>query len=273
MLRWIAILFAAAAVCAQTGAPATAEGWLEQGKHQFAAKQLDEATQSFEQVLKLDPRNSEARVGLADVHLQRWLKARDEKERLRLYFQARNLLTGVLEQEPDNKKALRGIARLSYLGRSSAPGQDKDAWLDEARRWNLRLIEVDPQDPSGHFALGVLAWTKCVSPDGNSRAKAGMTGPEDGPIPDETIRSEYREACRPAVEEGTVQIEQAVALRPDEATYLRYLAQMLRMRADYADTPEAARPDLELARQMEAKAAKADNHPQPSVSHTGSTDR
>jgi|HubBroStandDraft_1064217.scaffolds.fasta_scaffold45609_1 tetratricopeptide (TPR) repeat protein len=273
MLRWIAMLFAAAAVCAQTGAPATAEGWLEQGKRQFAAKQLDEATQSFEQVLQLDPRNSEARVGLADVSLQRWLKARDAEERLRFYFQARNLLVGVLEQEPDNKKALRGIARLSYLGRSSAPGQDKDAWLDEARRWNLRLVEVDPQEPSGHFALGVLAWTKCVSPDGNSRGKAGMTGAEDGPIPDATVRSEYREACRPTVEEGTAQLEQAVALRPDEATYLRYLAQLLRMRADYADTPEAARPDLELARQMEAKAQKAVSSQPSAVSHSGSADR
>jgi len=273
MLRWIAILFAAAAVCAQTGAPATAEGWLEQGKRQVAAKQLEEAGQSFEQVLQLDPRNSEARVGLADVSLQHWLKARDAEERLRFYFQARNLLIGVLDQDPDNKLALRGIARLTYLGRSSVPGQDRAGWLDEARRWNLRLIDVDPQEPSAHFALGKLAWTKCVSPDGNSRAKAGMTGAEDAPIPDEAIRSEYREACRPTVEEGTAQLEQAVALRPDEAIYLRYLAQLLRMRADYADTPEAARPDLELARQMEARAKKAVSSQPSAFSHSGTADR
>jgi tetratricopeptide (TPR) repeat protein len=256
MLRWIAMLFAAAAVWAQTGAPATAEGWLEQGKRQVTAKQLDEAKQSFEQALQLDPHNNDARAALADVYERQWLTARDKDERLRLYFQARNLLTGILDQDPDNKKALRAIARLSFLGRDSAPGQDRAGWLDEARRWNLRLIEVDPQEPSGHFALGVLAWTKCISPDGNSRAKAGMTGTGDGPIPDEAIRGEYREVCRPTVEEGTAQLEQAVALRPDQETYMRYLAQLLRMRADYADTPEAARPDLELAKQMEVKAAK-----------------
>lgn len=171
-----------------------------------------------------------------------------------------------IEQDPDNQNALRRIARLTFLGRSSAPGQDAAGWLDEARRWNLRLIEVDPQEPGAHFALGVVAWTKCASLDGNSRGKAGMTGAEDGPIPEETIRREYREACRSSVEEGTAQLEEAVALRPGQETYIRYLAQLLRMRADYADTPEAARPDLEKARQMEAKAAKA-------VSHTGPADR
>jgi tetratricopeptide (TPR) repeat protein len=273
MLRWIAMFFGAVVICAQSASPTTADGWLEQGKRQFAAKELDEARQSFEQVLLLDQNNSDARMGLSDVYVQRWLKARAGEERLRLYYQARNLLTGVLEQDPDNKQALRRIARLSFLGRSSAPGQDQAGWLSEARRWNLRLAEVDPQEPSAHFALGVLAWTKCASPDGNARAKAGMTGTQDGPIPDATIRQEYAENCRPAVEEGTAQLEQAVALKAGDATYIRYLAQLLRMRADYADTPAAAQPDLERARQMEAKAEKTVSPQPPALSRTGSAER
>jgi hypothetical protein len=272
MLRWLAMLFAAAVLCAQSVTPATVEGWLEQGKHQVAAKQWDEAAQSFEQALLLDEHNREARLGLADVYQQRWLMARDEG-RMRFYFQARNLLTGVLDEDPDNKEALRRIAQLSFLGRSSAAGQDKAGWLEEARRWNLRLTEVDPQEPRAHFALGALAWTKCAGPDGNFRAKAGMTATQDGPIPEETIRHEYRENCRPTVEEGTAQLEQAVALRPADEKYMRYLAQLLRMRADYADTPAAARPDLELARQMEARAGKDVGRQRSVVSHPGSADR
>lgn len=247
-------LYAAAQSAAPAAPPQTAADWVEQGRREFAAKQFDQARESGSHALALDPDNTGAKLLLADADQQRWMRLRDEKERQKAYFQARNLLLDVLEHEPDNKKALRRIAQLSFLGRDGAPGQDAAGWLSEARRWNLRLIEVDPAESSGHFALGVLAWTECVAQDGNARSRAGLSGTADGPIPDEKIRDEFREACRTPVEEGAAQLKQAVALKPGDAMYMRYLALMLRFRSDYAASPEAARPDLDLAKQLESKA-------------------
>ena len=255
MFLWMATaLVSPSAAFAQAGSPTTVAELLAQGKRQLADKQYDDARQSCEQALAIDPNNVDVKLLLSDTDLQRWMRTRGGPDREKVYFEARNVLLSVLEREPDNKKALRRIAQLSFIGRDSAPGQDTAGWLSEARRWNLRLIEVDPNDSGAHFALGVLAWTKCAALDANLRSKAGMTATADGPISDEKIRTSFAEACRASVEEGTAQVKQALELKPGDAMYMRYLALMLRFRSDYAATPDAARPDIELAHQMESKA-------------------
>src|SRR5271157_6236701 len=150
MLRYFLLpVLVMGSVCAQTAsqpgaptaaaeAPSSTEDWTKKGQEQLKAGQFQEASQSFEEAVRLDGNNIEAKLGLASACVKLWVTGGKSPLAEESYFRARNTLLAVLDQEPENKKALASLARIA-LERATSLADRKalNEGLDEARAWNL----------------------------------------------------------------------------------------------------------------------------------------
>lgn len=245
----------------QPAAPAAASptaALVTKGQEQFKAKQYQEASQSYDEAIRLDPKNIEAKLGLANACIRLWATGGESAEAEKSYFRARNTLLDVLDQEPDNKKALAALSRMSLQRANSAADRKAlNEILDETRVWNLRLIALDPNDSGAHYALGVIAWTRCLSPEAQSHNLA-IVKRSDPDVPLEVqARLDYRAVCQGPVEEGIWHLNQALEIEKDSDAFMGYLGALYNMKASYEDSPEEAQRDRESSKEWTAKADAA----------------
>lgn len=241
----------------QPAAPTT-EDWVKKGQEQYKAKQYQEANLSFEEALRLDRKNIEAKLGLANACIRLWDTGGKSPASENNYFRARNTLLDVLDQEPDNKKALSALSRMSLeRANSTVDRKALNEMLDETRAWNLRLIAIDPNDVGSHYALGVIAWTRCLGPESQSH-NLTIVKRSDPDVPlDVQARLDYRAACQGPVEEGIWHLNQALELDKDSDAFMGYLGALYNMKASYEDSPEDAQHDRQSSKEWSAKAEVA----------------
>src|SRR5271157_4488491 len=207
LLPLLAIGSAFAQASSQPGTPAaaasSAEDWVKKGQEQYKAGQYQEATLSFEAAARLDRKSIEAKLGLANASMKLWVTGGGSPAAEGNYFRARNTLLDVLDQEPDNRKALSALSRMSLeRANSTADRKALNEMLDETRAWNLRLIAIDANDVGAHYALGVIAWTRCLGPESQSH-NLTIVKRTDPDVPlGVQARRDYRAACQEPVEEG-----------------------------------------------------------------------
>jgi hypothetical protein len=97
-----------------------------------------EAVKAFEEVVALAPDWS---IGRLDLGIALLNSQTDEG-----YVRAEEVLTDLLEDEPDNQRAHYSLGMLlRHLTR-----------FDEARGHFRRVLEIDPEDPDAHYQLGIL---------------------------------------------------------------------------------------------------------------------
>src|SRR5208283_5976209 len=121
MLRYVlpALLVVGSALAqtsTQPGMPAaasTVEDWVKKGQEQYQAKRYQDASLSFEEATRLDRKNIEAKLGLANACIKLWVTGGGSPAAEDSYFRARNTLLDVLDQEPGNKKAVTALSRMS----------------------------------------------------------------------------------------------------------------------------------------------------------------
>ncbi len=263
MLRYLPLTFLVMG-CAwdqtssQTAAPSTIQDWINKGQEQYKARQYQDAGFSFEEAIRLDGKNVEAKLGLANACIKLWVTGSGSALADQSYFRARNTLLDVLDQEPDNKKALAALSRIS-LQRTNSNSDRKavNEMLDEARAWNLRLIALDANDVSAHYALGVIAWRRCLGPESQSH-NLTIVKRSDPDVPLEVqARLDYRAICQEPVEEGIWHLNKALELEKDNDAFMGYLGTLYKMKASYEDSDEDAQRDRESSTEWTAKAEAA----------------
>ncbi len=249
---------AVAQTSSQPAAASPTEALVTKGQEQHKAKQYQEASLSFEEAIQLDPKNIEAKLGLANACIRLWATGGRSPAAESNFFRARNTLLDVLDQEPDNKKALSALSRMSLQRASSTADREAlNEMLDETRVWNLRLIAIDPNDVSAHYALGVIAWTRCLGPEAQSHNMT-IVKRSDPDVPLEVqARLDYRAACQGPVEEGIWHLNQALEIEKDSYAFMGYLASLYNMKASYEDSPEDAQRDRQSSKEWTAKAEEA----------------
>ena len=208
--------------------------------------------------MRQDPKNIEAKLGLANACIKLWVTGGGSPMAESNYFRARNTLLDVLDQEPDNKKALSALSRMSLeRAHSTADRKALNEMLDEARVWNLRLIAIDPNDMGAHYALGVIAWTRCLGPEAQSHNLA-IVKRSDADVPLEVqARLEYRAVCQEPVEEGIWHLSKGLELDKDNDAFMGYLGALYKMKASYEDSDEDAQRDRQSSAEWTAKAEAA----------------
>jgi len=134
--------------------------------------------------------------------------------------------------------------------------------FDEAKEYDLKAIEADPNDPENYYSVAVIDWTQSYVPRMEARGKLGLK--LDEPIKDKKVCQEIKEKNQDRVKDGIEMLQKAISLRKDYDDAMAYLNLMYRERADIqCGDPEARAADLKLAddmveQTMDVKKAKAE---------------
>lgn len=229
---------------------------LNKGVQAFRNGAYPAAVEHFKTAIALDPNYPVARAYLATSYMMQYIPGAESEENLRMAKAAHDEFLKVLEQDPKNANAMLAIAQLYF-------NQKK---LDEAEEWYKKALEVNPNDKTAYYTIGVIAWTKTFQPRMKARAELGMKPEDPGPLRDRKVREKLRETNLPIIEAGMAALEKALAIDPEYDDAMAYMNLLYRERADLQDTAEAYKKDTEMAdkwvdKTLETKKLKASRMP------------
>ena len=234
---------------------------LNKGVQAYKNAKYEEAIGHFQQSVSLDPSLINARLYLATAYAQQYIPGADTPDNNQLGQQAIDVYKQVLEKDPKNINAIKGIAYL-YLNMKK---------FEDAKTYYRKAIELDPNDPEAYYSVGVIDWTQAYQPRMEARAKLGLR--PDEPLKDKKLCVSLRDAQGPVIQDGIDALNKALSLRQDYDDAMAYMNLLYRERADLqCDDPAARAADLKTAdewvdKTMAVKKAKAEKQP----SNTGIT--
>jgi tetratricopeptide (TPR) repeat protein len=220
---------------------------MNKGVEAYRNNRYEDAANHFKQALSRDPENIEAKLYLATTYLVQWVPGKNSPENRRDYEAARTAFQEVLRKDPKSKVALASLGSMAYQSALNAPPDQKRAALEEARKWNLRRIEVDPKDAEAYYYLGVIAWNETYFPIQDIRTQLKMSKTQPAPLKNPEVRGRAREQYGKTVDEGIAALRNAIDLNKHYEDAMSYLNLLLRVKADLEDSNDAARQDIEEA--------------------------
>lgn len=220
---------------------------LNKGVQAYRNNKYSDAVNHFKQAVELDPRNESARLYLATSYMIQWIPGADSPDNKKNYDMAQQTFQQVLEKNPKDKLALASMASMAYQSASSGTPEQKEAALDQAKKWNERRIEVDPKDPEPYYYLGVIDWAEAFTPLQTARADLHMKADDPGPIKDPKVRDQMKAKYEKMIDDGIDNLKKCLALDKENEDAMSYLNLLLRKKADIEDSPEAAKADIAQA--------------------------
>jgi tetratricopeptide (TPR) repeat protein len=124
---------------------------LNKGVQAYRNNKYSDAVNHFKQAVELDPSNESARLYLATSYMIQWIPGADSPDNKKNYDMAQQTFQQVLDKNPKDKLALASMASMAYQSASSGTPEQKDAALDQAKKWNERRSEVDPKDSEPYY--------------------------------------------------------------------------------------------------------------------------
>ena len=226
---------------------------LNKGVQAFKSTKFQEAAEHFTNAINHDPTFPTSRLYLAMSYLSQWIPGADSDENTLMATKAQEQFMKVLEQNPKETVAIASIASMFF-------NQKK---LDEAKEWYTKLLNVDPNDKTAYYTIGVIAWTKTFPKRMEARAKLSMKPEDPGPLKDKKVRADIKEKNLATVEEGMKSLQKAIDVDKEYDDAMVYLNLLYRERADLADTSEDYKKDIASAdswvdRTLETKKIKTE---------------
>lgn len=226
---------------------------LNKGVQAFKSTKFQEAAEHFTNAINHDPTFPTSRLYLAMSYLSQWIPGADSDENTLMATKAQEQFMKVLEQNPKETVAIASIASMYF-------NQKK---LDEAKEWYTKLLNVDPNDKTAYYTIGVIAWTKTFPRRMEARAKLSMKPEDPGPLKDKKVRADVKEKNLATVEEGMKNLQKAIDVDKEYDDAMVYLNLLYRERADLADTSEDYKKDIAAAdswvdRTLETKKIKTE---------------
>jgi tetratricopeptide (TPR) repeat protein len=230
---------------------------LNKGVQAFKNNKFEQAIDHFQQAVNLDPSLINARLYLATAYAQGYVGGVDTPENIRMGEQAIEEYKKVLQTDPKNVTSVKGIASLYWQMKKYA----------EAKEYNQKASELDPNDPEPYYSIAVIDWAQAYQHRMEARNQLGMKSEEALPTKDKKLCATIREKNMANIQEGIDNLTKAIQLRPDYDDAMAYLNLMYRERADVqCDDPAARAADLKTAdewvdKTMATKKAKAEKTP------------
>jgi tetratricopeptide (TPR) repeat protein len=239
---------------------------LNKGVAAFKAARYADAVEHFKTAIALDSSNPNARLYLATAYMQQWIPGAVSPENDQMAKQARDEFLKVLEEYPNEKTALASLASLAYNQATSLSQDEKQKMLDEAAKWNNKIIEVDPKDKEAYYMLGVISWAKWYPQLMTARANLRMKPEDPGPIKDQKVKEDLKAQYSSIIEQGTQDLQKALGIDPEYDDAMAYMNLLVRERADLADNPEAYKKQIQIAdswvqKALDTKKIKAARQP------------
>ncbi len=205
---------------------------LNKGVQAYKAARYEEAIGHFQRAVNLDPTYPMTRIYLATAYAQNVVPDLTTPENMKNAQLAIDSYKKVLDEHPNDINSLKGIASL-YLS------TDK---YDEAKEWQLKVIQVDPKDAEAAYTIGVVDWRLAYKNAVTLLKGVGMQDNGDGnPKAPKAVCAAIQKQNTPPVSEGLKYLNQAVQIRPNYDEAMSYLNLMYRRQADLECGNDAAR--------------------------------
>jgi tetratricopeptide (TPR) repeat protein len=242
------IIAVALGLLATTGcAKLMARDELNKGVQAYKASKFESAIEHFKNAIAKDPSLAVAKLYLATACVAQYVPGGDSPENLRYADCAIQQYQNVL-QEPGAPKATQV---LSTKGLASLYFNMKK--FDQAKEYDKKAIDLDPQDADNYYSVAVIDWTESYLPRMEARGKLALK--PDDPIKDKKVCEDIKTKNEDKVKEGIDMLDKAMNLRKDYDDAMAYLNLMYRERADIqCGDADARAADLKLADDMVERA-------------------
>jgi len=229
---------------------------LNKGVQAYKNAKYEEAIGHFQQSVSLDPSLINARLYLATAYAQQYIPGADTPDNNQLGQQAIDVYKQVLEKDPKNINAIKGIAYL-YLNMKK---------FEDAKDYYRKAVAADPNDPEPYYSVAVIDWTQAYQNAAEAKSAEGMKV-DDDITKNKKLCPTLKEKNASLVEDGINDLTKALQLRPDYDDAMAYMNLLYRRKADLeCGDPDARSADLKTAdewvdKTMATKKAKAEKQP------------
>jgi tetratricopeptide (TPR) repeat protein len=203
---------------------------LNKGVDAFKTAHYDVAINHFQQAVQLDPSLPMARLYLATAYSQQVVPNLQTPENMKNAGLAIQNFQTVLDKDPSNLNALKGIAALYFNTQN----------FDKAKEYQNKVLAVDPNDASADYTIGVIDWTVAYKNALPVRESLGLKDNGD-PIKDKKACADLATKNGPLVQEGLNALQKAVEIRPNYEAAMAYINLLYRRKADLECGDDAAR--------------------------------
>ena len=239
------IICAGAALFLLTGcAKLQSRDQMNQGVQAFKAQKYADAVKHFKQAVQLDPQNQNAQLYLATSYMIQWVPGADSPDNQKNFKAAQQEFQDVLQRDPKNGLALAYMANMAYNNATGGSPEQKTAALEDARRWNIRRIEVDPKGAEAaeaYYYLGVINYTEAFAPIVSARVQEHVPPTNPGPLPDQKVKEQLKEKYDKSIDDGLDYLKKCLGIDKENDDAMSYVNLLLREKAALADSPDQAK--------------------------------
>lgn len=233
----------------QSAAAASAGDELNEGVDAYKTAHYDEAVAHFRKAHELAPDNPMATIYLATALAQNVVPGLDTPDNLKAAQQSIEMFQQVLAAQPHDINSMKQVAGIYFSIKN----------LDEARAWQIKILNEDPADPEAAYTIGVIDWSVAHQNAQKILVPAGLNDDGEGnsaaPV---RLLSRIRSENADLVDEGLRYLRQAITNRPKYDDAMAYMNLMYRRKADLDfDNHKARDEDVAMAREWANKAMAA----------------
>jgi tetratricopeptide (TPR) repeat protein len=196
---------------------------LNKGVDAYKSAHYEEAINHFQQATELDPKLPMAKTYLATALAQNVIPGLDTPDNLRNANQAIDIFKQVLDSDPNDVNSIKQVAGIYFSIKK----------LDDAKEWQKKVLEKNPNDPEANYTVGVIDWTLAHENALKALQSAGVNDDGEGNLKaPKKVMEPLAVQNKPLVDEGLVYLNQAVKSKPDYDDAMAYLNLIYRRKAD-----------------------------------------
>ena len=222
---------------------------LTKGVAAFKNAQYEQATNYFQNAVRLDPKNATAKLYLATTYASEVVPNLMTPENLAAAQKAIDGFNAVLANNPNDLTALKQIASINRNIQK----------FDVAKQYELKVIAAAPKESEAYYIIGFVDWTLAYKNAVTILAADGLI--DDGEGNKKLTKgacAKIQAANNDLVNEGLQNLNKAVEINPTYDDAMQYIQLTYRRKADLECGNDAARKaDLAQADQWIQKAMGA----------------
>jgi tetratricopeptide (TPR) repeat protein len=219
---------------------------LNKGVDAYKSAHYEDAINHFQRAIQLDPKLPMAKGYLATALGQNVVPGLLTPDNLKNAQQAIDIFQEVLAADPGDINSMKQLAGIEFSIKR----------LDEAKEWQKKILEKDPNDPEAAYTIGAIDWAQAHQNTLNALAPAGLNDDGEGNTKaPKKIMDTLKEQNTPLVEEALHYLQQALDKRPTYDDAMSYMNLVFRAKAnlDYGDA-QAVKADLDTAKDWSSRA-------------------
>jgi tetratricopeptide (TPR) repeat protein len=205
---------------------------LNKGVEAFKSAHYEDAVNHFQRASMLDPSLTVAKSYLASALAQNVVPGLLTPENLKTAQQSIDISTEVLSKDPRDVGSMKQIASIELNIKK----------LDEAKAWQKKVFEIDPNDHEAAYTVAAIDWMQAHQNTLNALSPAGLTddGKGNAKAP-KKIMEPLKAQNTQLVEEAETYLKKALAIKPNYDEAMTYMNLIYRCKADLDWGNEAAR--------------------------------